>query len=666
MVDQRFQDKPYLIDAIIGNSSILASLGANGRLYRLWWPHIDTPQHVDSVRVGIELDDKGTVTWFDDEKEGWKHEAAYVNRSNIFLVQATHDAYPLAVDSLHFVVPDKDLLVREYTFTNTGDTSISFSFLMCSSMMVGENPLYTTTMFEPSQDALVHYKQLAYLAWGSPLEVAKFQVGTSLKEVRGGSQALKGNLIEMETCGALAWRCEQLEPGESFVIPLYLVAGSDLEEVMELLNEARERTSGEWYEETKGYWDRYLDSLKPCPLDDEDVRELYERSLLMFPLMSDAKTGSIIAAPEFDEHFTRCGGYGYCWGRDAAFITTALDRAGLTQLSDQFYEWTLTAQSSDGSWQQRHYHDGSLAPSWGLQIDEGASIIWGMYQHYRHTGDDSFAHRVWPSVRRGAEFLMRFRDDETGLPLPSKDLWEEREAIHTYSAAAVYGGLCAAAEFARLAGEEALASSWQEAAERIKRAIAELCWNEARGSLYRGLRLTVDESRYKQAKAEGATGRVEELPKGYQRYVLDVDPVLDISLVGVSVPFEAIPADSEKMRKTADAVEAALTVPVVGGIKRYEDDPYIGGNPWLLTTLWLAQYRIAVGELDAARELLRWAIEHRTRTGLLPEQVDKDTGATAWVVPLTWSHAMFVLAVWMLADAEQQGADRETGVLARL
>jgi GH15 family glucan-1,4-alpha-glucosidase len=282
-----------------------------------------------------------------------------------------------------------------------------------------------------------------------------------------------------------------------------------------------------------------------------------------------------------------------------------------------------------------------------------------MYQHYRHTGDEDFARQVWPAVRRGAEFLMRFRDERTGLPLPSKDLWEEREAIHTYSAAAVYGGLRAAAEFAKLAGEEELASSWMEAADKIRRAIDELCWNASRSCLYRGLRLTVDESRYIQAKAEGATGNVEELPKGYRRYVLDVDPVIDISLVGVSVPFEALPADSEKMRMTADAVEAALTVPTVGGIKRYEDDPYIGGNPWILTTLWLAQYRIAIGELDAARELLRWAIEHRTRTGLLPEQVDQETGATAWVVPLTWSHAMFVLAVWMLAER-----DRGTGVLS--
>jgi hypothetical protein len=37
-------------------------------------------------------------------------------------------------------------------------------------------------------------------------------------------------------------------------------------------------------------------------------------SPFMFKLMSDEKTGSIIAAPEFDEHFTRCGGYAYAGG----------------------------------------------------------------------------------------------------------------------------------------------------------------------------------------------------------------------------------------------------------------------------------------------------------------------------------------------------------------
>jgi len=649
-------NKPYLIDAIIGNSSFLASLGSNGRMYRAWWPNIDAPQHVDAIRTGLMIDGQSAVAWFDDQNS-WSHEAAYVNRSNTFRVQAKSKGQPIAVDSLHFAVPDMDLIVREYTFTNTSKEPVSFSFVQHSSFPISENHLYNTTMFQSSDDALLHFRGQYYFALSSANVCAKFHCGITLDEAVKGPVALGGKVIEMQPTGAMSWRMEGLAAGESVVIPVYIAAGHNEEQALEVLRAAKAKSSAAWADETNAFWGRFLDDAKPCPLPDETIRELYERSLLMFKLMSDEKSGAIIAAPEFDELFTRCGGYSYCWGRDAAFITTALDKAGLEQLSDHFYDWTLTAQSPDGSWQQRHYHDGSLAPSWGLQIDEGASIIWGMYEHYlnaenvNETGAE-FAAKVWPAVSKGAAFLMEFLDEESGLPKPSMDLWEEREASHTYSSAAVYGGLSAAAKFAALAGEAVLAAEWSAAAKRISDAIPSLCWNEEKGSLYRGVNLTVAADKFEQASAAGSEGQIIELNKGYRKHVLKYDPIVDISMLGVAVPFAAVPAENDKMRRTADAVEALLTSPAVGGIKRYEDDPYIGGNPWILTTLWLAQYRISIGELDAARKQLAWAIDHRTSTGLLPEQIDKTTGETAWVVPLTWSHAMFVLTVWQLAEAE--------------
>lgn len=247
---------------------------------------------------------------------------------------------------------------------------------------------------------------------------------------------------------------------------------------------------------------------------------------------------------------------------------------------------------------------------------------------------------------------MSYLDAKTGLPKPSIDLWEEREASHTYSSAAVFGGLTAAASFAEVAGKTELAAEWTAAAERIAAAINELCWNEEGGSFYRGINLTVSASKYEQAIAAGAAGYATEGNKGYMKYTLERDPVIDISLLGIAVPFGAVPADHDYMRRTADTIEASLTTPGVGGIKRYEDDNYIGGNPWILTTLWLAHYRIQTGNLEAAKQLLKWALDHRTAAGLLPEQIDKNTGETAWVVPLTWSHAMFILTIFMLAEAE--------------
>ncbi|WP_235426990.1 glycoside hydrolase family 15 protein [Cohnella kolymensis] len=462
---------------------------------------------------------------------------------------------------------------------------------------------------------------------------------------------LNGNEIDMQPDGALKWTLAGVEPGETVEIPVYIAAGRSREAALKALTLAKSRDSEDWFREMEAYWANYLASAAACPSADEAISALYERSLLAMKLMSDEETGTIVAAPEFDEYHTRCGGYAYSWGRDAAFVTTAFNKAGLGSLSEKFYDWAVTAQEPDGSWQQRHYHDGRLAPSWGLQIDEGSSLLWGMWEYYIHSGQQQdFLDRMWPAVEKGASFVASFLDPDTGLPLPSRDLWEEREAEHTYSAAAVFGGLTAASHFASRKGRDDLAESWADAAQRIAEAIQSRCWNEAASSYYRGLKLTVSKETYEAAIARGQSGFVQERGKGYLRYVVDHDPVIDVSLLGVSVPFGAVSVEDARMASTADRIEQLLTSPKVGGIKRYEDDSYIGGNPWILTTLWLGHYRTLQGRYDDARQLLDYAVRNVTPSGLLPEQVDRETGETAWVVPLTWSHAMFVLAVHLLAE----------------
>lgn len=645
-------NKPHLIDAVAGNGRLLASLGSTGRLYRLWWPHIDAPQHVDEIRTGLKLDhaENGTV-WFDDAAGGWRHEIAYEPRTNVVLTRADHPAFPLAVEQRDYAVPGEELFVREYRIDNRSDAPQSFTFIWYSSLRIAESELYNTTLFDEGGDALVHYRQRHWFAVGSERECAGYQCGGAAR-AQAEHAWLGGNGIDMRPDGALVWRFERLAPGASCTLPVYLAAGSSRTEALGVLARAKSRPAADWLRQTTDYWHRYLQEAVPAPAGaGEDIADAYERSLLTFGLMADERTGSLLAAPEVDEQFSRCGGYAYCWGRDAAFITTALNRAGLTAVSERFYDWTLSAQEPDGSWQQRHYHDGSLAPSWGLQIDEGASVVWGMWQLYAQTGDRAFAARMWPAVSAGAAFLERFIDAETGLPLPSMDLWEERQAEHTYSAAAVCGGLRAAASFAELMGEAGLAGRWSAAADSVAAAIEARCWNEDAGSFYRGLRLKVDGDTYAHAAAQGLEASASRTAKGYEHYELRYDPIVDISLLGVSEPFAVLPAEHPYMRRTADTIERRLLVEGVGGIKRYENDGYIGGNPWILTTLWLAQYRVRSGQPDEAAKLLRWAARHRTTAGLLPEQVDRSTGEPAWIVPLTWSHAMFVLTVSMLDEA---------------
>ena len=52
--------------------------------------------------------------------------------------------------------------------------------------------------------------------------------------------------------------------------------------------------------------------------------------------------------------------------------------------SDNFYNIFLKkTQSKNGMWEQRFYTDGRLAPCWGYQIDETASVVVGLYQHFK-------------------------------------------------------------------------------------------------------------------------------------------------------------------------------------------------------------------------------------------------------------------------------------------
>jgi glucoamylase len=103
-------------------------------------------------------------------------------------------------------------------------------------------------------------------------------------------------------------------------------------------------------------------------------------------------------------------------------------------------------------------------------------------------------------------------------------------------------------------------------------------------------------------------------------------------------------ADEEKMKKTALEIEQAFNYRV-GGIGRYPGDKYYGGNPWILSSLWLALYYTKVGEVNKVEELITWALRHTTDLDLQAEQIDKNTGLSVSAVPLAWSHAFFILAV---------------------
>ena len=120
--------------------------------------------------------------------------------------------------------------------------------------------------------------------------------------------------------------------------------------------------------------------------------------------------------------------------------------------------------------------------------------------------------------------------------------------------------------------------------------------------------------------------------------------------------FGVLPADDPRVVATMQTLGRKLWVKAGGGgLARYERDYYfrvsedfdkVPGNPWIICTLWLAEWYIAIAQTEAqmrgALDLLEWAGHCALGTGVLSEQVHPHTLQPLSVAPLTWSHAQFV------------------------
>ncbi len=110
---------------------------------------------------------------------------------------------------------------------------------------------------------------------------------------------------------------------------------------------------------------------------------------------------------------------------------------------------------------------------------------------------------------------------------------------------------------------------------------------------------------------------------------------------GTMVDFAGGHPSSQDAARVIAALEAELGDN--GGLRRYADDTYAGGNNWVLAALWLGLWHRQVGDDAGLARALEYTVSVQTKLGLLPEQVTA-TGDPAWVVPLAWSHAMLLLA----------------------
>lgn len=351
------------------------------------------------------------------------------------------------------------------------------------------------------------------------------------------------------------------------------------------------------------------------------IRSLCERSIDVLHALQDSKTGALMAAAEVDPHSRLSGGYGYSWPRDGAYLGAALDAFGFKDRVEHYFRFITETQDPSGAWWQRYLATGHAGPSWGrIQIDEPATILSMAYLHFKHTRDYLWLENFWPTLRKGLAFLEEFHPDDNLMGRqPSHDLWEERMGIHAYSLAAVASSFITGARLAGELMETEAQARFQERGKKLTALIIERFVPE--------------------------NGPIRRSNMGHYW-----DEGMDVSLLGLIRPFGILPKKHPSAQRLIEKVRSQLWHRPTGGVFRYEGDTYRGGNPWVLTTLWLGMVELAAGNISEAREAFQWSVSKATPLGMLPEQVHRESGKPFWVIPLGWSHAMFLLFVKDVLD----------------
>jgi glucoamylase len=616
---------------VIGNGQMLATIGKRGELRHLFWPTIDYPQHILGSLPGIYYSKRGTsrFDWLTDSP--WETKQEYVMDTNILLSYFKNSEVGISVKATDFVLPEANILIRNFTFHNASSEDVFLRFFYYNDLAISETDIDDVAYYLPKNDAIIHYKRNIYFLYGSPTKSSGHQCGVHGESsdafndvydsrLSGDSLVLYDGSRAVNSC--LSWDIGDIQNGGNKNLTIFTALGSNEKDVLKSFEENRGIGVETLAKRTEDHWKTWISSFTR-DFGNEKVNRVMRRSLLLLKLLIDKNHGGIVAAPCMEPE------YRFCWPRDATYVAYALDSCGFHEEPEKFYKWCQRAQENEGGLYQRYYIEAKLrGPCWSSQIDEIATVVWGIGKHFDLTKESGFLKSMWPTIKKAADFICDWIDSKTYLA-ESVGLWEERFGSHTYSNAAVCSALNVSSKTAELLGHSKLKQKWFSLFESIQNSLNNLAWDSEKNHFIK----TYD-------------------PR---------DENLDVSLLGLAFPFEVLSADEDKMKKTAAAIEQSFSYGV-GGIGRYPGDSYYGGNPWILSVLWLALYYEKLGDINKAEQLVAWAINSATDLDLLAEQVDKAGGFPVSAVPLAWSHAFFILAVIGLNDLRNQKTSKDTAI----
>lgn len=659
-------------DLPIGNGALLINFDRDYQVRDIYYPHLGRENHSQGrpFRIGVWCE--GRFSWLG---EGWDIARHYREESLVTDVTARSDALGIELvfeDAVDFHEP---VLVRKVRVQNLWDREREVRVFFYHDFRISGTQTGDTAYYDPELKGVVHYKGERWFGvhtctpercgvhqWACGRKGAQF-VGSWLDAEDG---ELSGNPIDHGAADSTIGVSVVTPAGGEAEFSYWLMAGERAQDLRVLSAVIHDKGPDEMLRRTHNYWRLWVSKQERDFADlPTAVVDLFNRSLLVMRTHLD-DSGAIIASSDWDIRSFADDTYCYMWPRDGALAAYALVRAGYSHLARNFFAFCHRIIEPGGYFLHKYNSDGTLASSWQpwvqdgaphlpIQEDETALVLWALWQHFDAFRDIEFLKPFYRAlIIRAADFMVEHRDEGTGLPLPSHDLWEERLGVHTFTVAAVCAGLSAAARFADAFGETEHANRYRAAQSRMQKAMFEHLFD----------------------KSENRFARTAFPRKDGSGYDLDVTP--DASILA-AVLLGICECTDTQMLATAQSLREQLWVNTdVGGMARYAGDYYhrvsddlgrVPGNPWFISTLWYAQYLImrarSAAELrEHALPLIQWTTDHALPSGVLAEQVHPYTNEPLSVSPLMWSHATVVLTVLdyleKLAQLERGDAGRES------
>lgn len=634
---------------VLSNGQLFVGLDENGLVHDFYYPYVGlenlTNARSSQHKIGVWID--GHFKWSDDGS--WDVEVDFEADALISSIKLRNTELAVSLHLQDYIDSEHNALMRHITLTNNADQERDVRLFMHQVFQISRAGRADTAIYVPDDHYILDYKGRYCLLiagkFSDGQDFDQYAVGNYGIEGKAGTfldaedGELSGNAVEHGGVDSVIRFQKRLGAGEQTAIDYWIVAASSQQDAQNIHLQFKQQPLDERMRHVRQHWQAWLGG------GNKTVPDFHKRSvqhsLLIIKAHCDDR-GSILASGDSSIFNYGRDYYCYCWPRDAAYALWPLIRLGHFEEARTFFDFARDTMHKDGYLMHKYQPDRAIGSTWhplvhgrrkelAIQEDETAGVIFMLGEYYQANPDDKdFVHSLYRTfVAPGANFMQKFIDSETGLPHASYDLWEEKFLTSTYTVCTVIAGLQTAAKMAQAFEEPENAAKWSKAASDIRGNLDKLYHPD--GYFRKGFLLMEDGT-------------------------LAYDDTLDISNLYGPYMYAGLPLQDERLISTARQVEERLlnTSPS-GGVLRYEHDNYFltkrqfKGNPWIVSTLWLAQYYATTDQNDKAQALLDWALQHELKSGVLSEQFDPETGAPLGVTPLVWSHAELVNTLLDLA-----------------